>query len=184
VKSKGISLSLFFSSACVVFVVDALTKLAVANRLEQGGSVRVLGDFVRITHIRNIGASFGLFPGSTLTLIIVSSVAAFVVLIMALHSRGKVWTMITLGMIMGGALGNLSDRLRLGGVIDFIDIGIKSYRWPVFNAADVAVTLGVFLLLLHYLAHGEKPAESAEPDPQLGADVGVDVRLDGQSQED
>jgi signal peptidase II len=169
VKSKKVSLGLFFASACVVFLVDAVSKLAVARTLEPGASVRVLGDVVRLTHVKNFGASFGLFPGSTLTLIVISSVAVLIVFALALHSMDRTSQMILLGLIMGGALGNLFDRVRLGGVIDFVDIGVGSIRWPVFNAADVAVTLGVILLLLQYLRRSERSREPSQGEEWPGA---------------
>jgi signal peptidase II len=81
-----------------------------------------------------------------------------------------------LGLILGGALGNLYDRLRLGEVIDFVDVGFATHRWPVFNIADVAVTLGVFLLLLDYLrGSGERdePVEVSEDrDERTEVDLG------------
>lgn len=92
--------------------------------------------------------------------------------------------MVFLGLIMGGAIGNLFDRLRLGGVIDFVDIGVGSFRWPVFNVADVAVTLGVFLLLLQYLTRGEKPPERTQNDERPGTDAAADVRLFEQGETD
>lgn len=183
-KGNKASLGLFFASACVVFLVDVLSKLTVARWLETGASVRVLGDVVRFTHIKNIGASFGLFPGSTVTLIVISSVAVVIVFILALHSRDRTWHMVFLGLIMGGAIGNLFDRLRLGGVIDFVDIGVGSFRWPVFNAADVAVTLGVFLLLLQYVTRGDKPPERTRSDERGGSDATADMRLFEQGETD
>ena len=167
-KGHRASLGLFFASAFLAFLADALTKLAVARSIELGASVRVFGDVVRLTHIKNFGASFGLFPGSTLTLIVISSLAVLIVFVLALNSRERTGSMVFLGLIMGGALGNLFDRLRLGAVIDFVDIGWGSFRWPVFNAADVAVTMGVFLLLVQYLRRGEKAPDPSPDDEWTG----------------
>ena len=82
--------------------------------------------------------------------------------------------MLFLGLILGGALGNLYDRLRLGEVIDFVDVGFGSHRWPVFNVADIAVTVGVFLLLIEYLwcggrAVGDHDDERAKDNVGEGA---------------
>lgn len=168
-KGHRASLGLFFASALLVFLADALTKLAVARSIDPGVSIRVFGDIVRLTHIKNFGASFGLLPGSTLALIVISSLAVVIVFVLALNSRDRTGSMVFLGLIMGGALGNLFDRVRLGGVIDFVDIGWGSVRWPVFNAADVAVTLGVFLLLVQYLRRGDKAPDPSPDDKWTGA---------------
>ena len=157
-KRVGVSFGFFVSSASIAFLADLATKAEIVRRLAPGSSVSVFGELVRISHVRNLGASFGLFPGSTATLIAVSSTAVLVVLYLALRSRGRLAAMAFLGLILGGALGNLYDRVRLGEVVDFIDVGIGSYRWPVFNVADVAVTIGVFLMLLEYLRRGGESA--------------------------
>ena len=175
-KRVRLSVGLFLTSACLAFLADLITKIAVVERLQQGSSVIVVGDFIRISHVRNLGASFGLFPGNTHTLIAISSVAALVVIYLAARSRGRVPAMCFLGLILGGALGNLYDRLMLGEVIDFVDVGFGSHRWPVFNVADVAVTIGVFLLLLDYLrqtdGHGDPVEVSEDADDRTEVDVG------------
>lgn len=167
---------LFLTSACIVFLADLITKIAIVERLQPGSSVGVIGDYVRISHVRNLGASFGLFSGNTHSLVAVSSIAVLVVLYLAMRSRARISAMSFLGLILGGALGNLYDRLRLGEVIDFVDVGLGTRRWPVFNVADVAVTLGVFLLLLDYLRgggeRGEPPEVSEERDERTEVVVG------------
>lgn len=153
-KRVGVSVGFFFASACAALVADLATKAAVVRWLAPSSSVNVIGDYVKITHVRNVGASFGLFPGNTYVLIAASSIAVLVVVYLAYRSRGRWAAMSFLGLILGGALGNLYDRIRLGEVIDFIDIGFGSKRWPVFNVADIAVTAGVILMLLEYLRRG------------------------------
>lgn len=153
------SILFFLAFALIALAGDLATKSMVDSWLAPGRSIAVLGDYVRLSHVRNTGASFGLFPGNTYALIAVSSAAVLVVLYLAVRSRGRHAPMAFLGLILGGALGNLYDRVRLGEVVDFIDVGLGSHRWPVFNVADVAVTIGVLLMLIEYLSRGKGQAE-------------------------
>jgi signal peptidase II len=162
VKRFGISAGIFLASAAVALLADLATKKAVVSWLAPSSSVKIVDNYVRITHVRNVGASFGLFPGNTHVLIAASSLAVLVVVYLAFRSRGRTPAMSFLGLILGGALGNLYDRVRLGEVVDFIDVGIGSNRWPVFNVADVAVTAGVVLMLLEYLRRGQASSERAD----------------------
>jgi len=174
VSRAGLSVAAFLVSACVVFMADQASKIALVEHIPPGGSVGILGDYLRLSHVRNIGASFGLFPGNTTVLIAVSGAAVAVVLYLAFRARGKTGSMCFLGLILGGALGNLYDRLRFGEVIDFFDVGFGRHRWPVFNVADIAVTVGVFLLLFEYLLRkDERP--SRERDYEDGVEAGEDL---------
>ncbi len=161
------SILFFLAFALIALAGDLATKSMVDSWLVPGQSIEILGDYIRLSHVRNTGASFGLFPGNTYTLIAVSSAAVLVVLYLATRSRGRRAPMAFLGLILGGALGNLYDRVRLGEVVDFIDVGLGSHRWPVFNVADVAVTIGVLLMLIEYLRRGKEKAE-----PESGGNGG------------
>lgn len=159
---------LFALCAVVVVALDQLTKAAASSRLLLSEPIPVLGDFVRLTLVHNTGAAFGLFPGSRLPFIIVSTLAIAVVLY--LYSREAYRGLpqrILLGCILGGAIGNLLDRIRLGWVVDFIDVGLGSARWPVFNVADSAVTVGV-ILLAWFLTRAGHPASNAEDPSRAG----------------
>lgn len=143
-------LGLFLAIVVGIFVADQLTKLWCVSALRPGESVPVLGDLFRLTFVRNSGAAFGLLPGSTRILVAASFVAIGVVAY-AFHALPpeKTRERLALGLIGGGAVGNLADRLRLGEVVDFLDVGVGDrWRWPTFNVADSAVTVGVCLLLL------------------------------------
>jgi len=141
------------------------TKLVVYRTLTTNqGSIRILGDWVRLTYIHNAGAAFGLFQGSRWFFIGVSVLSALVITSLALSSRYRDRLMqIAFGLILGGALGNLLDRIWLGVVIDFLDVGIGARRWPIFNVADSGVTIGVLLLALRLLAEGGRDREQ-EPE--------------------
>ena len=136
-----------FLTTLLVIAADQLSKIWIRSNLAIGESLPETGLF-RLIHVPNTGAAFGLFQGQSLPLTIVAIVGIVVLLIFVLFiyrrypflndKLGKP----ALGLILGGTVGNLIDRLRLGYVTDFIDIGI----WPAFNIADSAITVGVILL--------------------------------------
>ncbi len=136
----------FFLIALLVVATDQLSKLWIRSNLATGESLPETGLF-RLTHVHNTGAVFGLFPDQSFPLAIVALIAIVVLLLLVifiyrrfpfLDSRlGKP----ALGLILGGTVGNLIDRLRFGYVTDFIDIGI----WPAFNIADSTIVVGVIL---------------------------------------
>ena len=137
-----------------IFAADLLTKTLVQRELAFRESVGVLGQVVRFTYIVNEGAAFGLYLGdaSKTIFLVLSSLAAALVLGVYVYGEDEGWLKrFALALILGGALGNIHDRIRYGSVVDFIDIGVGSYRWPIFNVADIAVTVGAILLGLAYL---------------------------------
>lgn len=135
-------------------ILDQLSKGLVSWSMELGVSIDVLGRFFRLTYIRNPRAAFGIaiFGG---TLHLVFSLIALVLILFILYKTplSQRGARIALSLILGGAIGNLIDRLRMGEVIDFFDFGIGQdrWRWPVFNGADIAITVGVFLILFSYI---------------------------------
>jgi signal peptidase II len=131
--------------AGVVFILDRLTKNAVAANLRVGESREVLDDYVRITHSQNTGAAFGLLPERTTLLSVLSVVAVLVILYYYRQLRSDAPLIATtLGLQLGGAFGNLVDRVGQGYVIDFIDVGIGPYRYWTFNVADSSIVVGIF----------------------------------------
>jgi signal peptidase II len=159
-------------SLCVL-VLDQVTKAAVTARIPLHTSVPVIDGFFDLTHVKNRGAAFGLFSSveSPFRALLLNAVAFAVfvgILVYAFRtSPGSTRLQVGLALILGGAVGNLADRIRLGSVTDFLDFSLGSYRWPAFNAADSAITIGVFLLALDIWRHphatpdGEEPAASA-----------------------
>lgn len=128
-------------------IADQAAKLLVAQRLPLGASVVVISGVLALTHVHNRGIAFSLLGG-----VPVLVPAALAAILVALLLSGTRWSRhglapASLAMLGGGAIGNLIDRVRLGAVVDFIDL----YRWPVFNLADVAVTAGAGLLVLTLL---------------------------------
>jgi signal peptidase II len=137
----------FGGIAAVVVVLDQLTKAWVTSFLAPFESVNVIGDLVRLVHAQNDGGLFGFLRGQALPFALVSLVV--VALILGYHARSgrSSYLSITLGLLLGGALGNLIDRIRLGHVVDFVDAGIGGLRWYTFNVADAAISFAILLLL-------------------------------------
>ncbi len=137
----------FFVIALLVVSVDQLSKLWIELNLAVGESLPETG-FFRLTHIRNTGASFGLFQDQSLVLAIVSIIGIGVLLYLILfmyrrfHTLSTASVKIALGLMLGGAVGNLIDRLSSGYVTDFINFNF----WPAFNVADSAVVVGAVIL--------------------------------------
>ena len=136
----------FLLTALLIVAADQLSKVWIRSYPERQ-TIFEFG-FFQLTRIHNTGAAFGLFQGHSFALSIVASVGIAVILLYALFIYRRFPILenrlgrLALGLILGGAVGNLIDRLSLGYVIDFIDIGV----WPTFNIADSAVTVGVIIL--------------------------------------
>jgi signal peptidase II len=142
--------------AVLTLVIDQISKRLVMTSLRPGESwnpVAALERWVSLTYVTNTGAAFGLFPDHAVLFMIIAVVVVTVIVFYYRHLPGDQWLLqASLGLQLGGALGNLLDRLRYDGrVIDFIDFKI----WPVFNVADSAVFIGVVILAFHLLRHGE-----------------------------
>lgn len=154
----------FATCAAAVIGLDQSTKWVASSRLLMGRPVPVLDDVARLTLVHNTGAAFGLFPGSRVPFIVISLLAIAVVIYLFLRETYRsLANRILLGCILGGAIGNLVDRVRLGWVVDFIDMGVGSVRWPVFNVADSAVTLGVIFLAWNLARAGRSAPHSENP---------------------
>jgi len=143
---------MIFSVACSIFILDMITKFIAVKSLVQGQSVKVLHNIFHITLVFNDGTAFGLFRGKREFFILLSlMVIIFMIVFIRRHKVRDAVLSIALGLILGGACGNLADRIRFGYVIDFFDLRV----WPVFNVADSAVTVGVAIILLKILYKGK-----------------------------
>ena len=140
----------------LVFGMDQVTKAVVRHNLLLGESISEQGTF-RITRTFNTGSAFGLFPDQTLFLIVASVVGIGVLLLVYRnHPLPSFPVRLSLGMLLGGALGNLVDRLRMGQVTDFIELGF----WPVFNLADAAIVIGILIMVWSLLFTRKGAAEA------------------------
>lgn len=158
--SRVAGLLVALTLALIAFILDQGTKRLTEGSLRIGESVTVLDGFLRFTYIKNPGGAFGILDGSQLVLIVGSFVAVATVLWMLLAAPPSRLTALGCGFILGGAAGNLFDRLTAGEVTDFMDLEFwPLQQWPIFNVADMAIVAGVFALLLGTLLP-ERPAES------------------------
>ena len=132
----------------MVVVLDQLTKARIAATLAPGESMSVVGDVVRLVHYQNSGALFGLLPHSATAFGAISIAVVAAIVWYESRAGASRYVTVTLGLLLGGALGNLADRLRLGYVIDFVDAGLGSLRFWTFNVADASISLAIVLLFL------------------------------------
>jgi signal peptidase II len=144
-----------YGLAALLFALDQLSKSWIASRLPLGASQPWLGDWLYLTHVQNQGAAFSLFDGQKLVL---STIALLVIAGIVVYERRlqqRSWLQLAaMGCILAGAIGNLTDRLRLGHVVDFFDLHVHGRNiWPIFNVADISINLGVALLILFYWRH-------------------------------
>ncbi len=146
-------------------LLDQATKLHILQTMRLHESILIIPDFFSLTYIRNPGAAFGLFASSSewFRSVFIGLASLFALILL--------WTIffrlpeddwigqLSVAGILGGAVGNLIDRLRYGEVIDFLDFYIGRYHWPAFNVADAAITVGVVFLLLHYALEKKRETE-------------------------
>jgi signal peptidase II len=137
----------FAATAGLILVSDQVTKAWLVANVSPGEVVTIVGDLVRLIFNQNSGALFGLFRDNAVLFGVVS--LAVVGFIVAYHARAgrSLYLSIALGLLLGGAIGNLTDRLRLGYVIDFVDLGIGDVRWYTFNVADAAISTAIVMLV-------------------------------------
>ncbi|MEN8376729.1 MAG: signal peptidase II [Gemmatimonadota bacterium] len=140
------------SIAAAIALVDWVSKALIQRFMDPYQQVDVIGEYVRLTYIFNPGAAFGIHLGDASRLVfLLLSVTALVALVTMFHltPAHNSRRLTAIALIVGGAVGNLLDRVRHAhGVVDFLDVGIGGVRWPVFNVADVAVTAGAVLLAM------------------------------------
>jgi signal peptidase II len=161
---RGAHWTVFVGLAAVVVVLDQLSKAWLVSNLAPGEVVEVVGDAIRLIFSQNSGALFGLFRDQALLFGIVSLGVIGLIVAYHRHSGRSLYLSIALGLLLGGALGNVIDRLRLGYVVDFVDIGIGNLRWYTFNVADAAVSTSIVLLIAVSIAPGLARAVDARTD--------------------
>lgn len=169
-KPRRLPLLLLISA--VIIFADRLTKNIVAASIPLGDAVSVVPHFLRFTHWLNEGAAFSLFadtasPNTVRWGLIAFSAFAAAAVFVAMIRLGSRFTLTTgaLALVLGGALGNLHDRIAYGSVVDFIEVHIFGYHWPDFNVADSAIVIGACLLLLDSLLRKEEHASAAPDGP-------------------
>jgi len=147
--------------------MDRLSKTLVVSRLPLYESVPVIEDFFHLTHVANTGALFGLMAGMASPLrglIFITIPVLAILLILLFQSRtheSEIMIQVGLSLILGGAMGNLYDRIAYGHVVDFLDFSLAGHHWPAFNLADSSICLGVFTLVLDLFRRERRAAPAA-----------------------
>jgi signal peptidase II len=167
---------IFLGLAATVIVADQITKALLVSRLAPGESMPIVGDFLRLVHSQNNGALFGLFRESAVLFGLASIVVIGLIVVYHARSGRSRYMSVALGLLLGGAIGNLIDRLRLGYVVDFVDAGIGSFRWYTFNVADAAISFAILFLIAAALRPsltGERPEPEQKQRPEARQDPAV-----------
>lgn len=143
-----------FIISAIVVLIDQLTKFLALEELTGGLSIPILKNIFHLTLVKNTGIAFGLFRGSTIILVFISFIAVILILRYWLLKKDGLGATVkfALSLIVGGSIGNLIDRIHFGYVIDFLDFGINNLRWPAFNVADSAITIGAVLLCIQFFS--------------------------------
>ena len=134
----------------LVFLFDILSKIVVINYLQLEESIKIIDKFLYLTYVRNEGAAWSILSNNAFLVLGIS-----IIIIMGIIwyiKKNKIdnkWEKVAYSLILGGAIGNLFDRIIYGYVIDFIDIKIFGYNYPIFNLADVFIVIGVILLIIY-----------------------------------
>ena len=143
------------------FFLDRLSKIVIVNKLVLNKSIRIIPKFLYITYAKNTGAAWSILSGNRLLLIIISFIALGLFIYYILKDKNITFVeSISYGLILSGIIGNLVDRLFYGYVIDFIDVYIFNYDFPIFNIADFLIVIGVILYGLTCIKSGDKNESS------------------------
>lgn len=136
-----------FIVAILTLIIDQVSKIIIEKYLIVKNSVTIIKNFFNLTLVYNKGAAWGLFADNKILLILITVIATIVIIHFLRTFQNNTRNNIAFGMILGGMVGNLADRLLLGYVRDFLDFKIFSYNYPVFNISDIAIVVSVFLLI-------------------------------------
>lgn len=133
----------------ICILLDQLLKILCLNSLDMGESINIISNFWNITLVSNTGAAFSILSSSTPFLIIVSLITIILIYFFFIKGQNlKTYQTILYGLLLGGIIGNLIDRIIYGAVIDYLDFNIFGYNFPVFNLADTFIVIGVILIII------------------------------------
>lgn len=153
----------YYLIACIVIIIDQLTKWWVVANMELRESIPIIENFFYLTSHRNTGAAWGILAGQMVFFYIITVIVIiFIVYYMQRFAKNNVFTGISLALILGGAIGNFIDRLFRKEVVDFFDVYIGSYDYPIFNIADASLVIGViFILVATFMEERKKGSKQA-----------------------
>lgn len=151
-KNKVVYLTL-----SIVLLIDQIVKLLIKTNMNLNEEISIIPNFFSIQYLKNTGAAFSILENQTILLAVTSIICISVIVYYLKKEENLTPSMsISFGLILGGILGNLIDRIIYQGVIDFLSFKIFKYNFPVFNIADIGITIGVFLLLIIYISRDIK----------------------------
>ncbi len=142
---------LIFILSALIVILDQITKFWAINTLKDAEAIVVIPNFFRLVYVENFGAAFGILQNKRWIFIIISIIVILVIVIFLLKNYNKlnIFLKIALAMLLGGAIGNFIDRVRLGYVVDFLSFRLFNvYEFPVFNVADIFLVISTFLILV------------------------------------
>lgn len=142
--------------ALIILVVDQLVKLIIKSSLHLHQELVIIKNFFSIHYLQNNGAAFSILQDKTLLLIIIAVLYIAIMVYYIKKENFGNFSSIAIGFILGGILGNLIDRIIYSEVIDYLSLSIFGYNFPVFNIADVSITVGAFFLIIHYILEEKK----------------------------
>ncbi len=144
------------------FIIDQVSKALVSTCFSLNESVRLINNFLYLNYINNTGASFSILTNKKYLLIILSLIAIVIIIRYINTFKNTIFNRIGLGLLLGGILGNLSDRILFGYVKDFISLYIFGYSFPIFNIADICIVVGVIILIISILRGEDKNGSSSK----------------------
>lgn len=152
---KKFRIAPMLSIGAAILVIDQLTKYLVVRNMEIGESIPIIGEFLQLTSHRNAGAAWGMFQGQMIFFYIVTVVVvALLLYIYKKEAKDNLLMQLAITMLLAGAIGNFIDRILFQQVVDFVDVLIFGYNFPIFNVADSALTIGVILMLIEFFLTG------------------------------
>lgn len=147
----------YYFLAIAVIALDQITKYFVVRYMDIGESIPLINNVLYLTSHRNAGAAFGILQGQMwLFFIATIIVVSIIIYLMITQIQGSKWFGTSLGLVLGGAIGNFIDRVLAGEVVDFIDVFIFTYNYPIFNVADMALVIGVGMMMIHFIKEDRK----------------------------
>jgi len=172
--------SYYYWIALAVLVLDQITKKIVENGMEVGDKISVIGTFFMFHYIRNDGAAFSMLRNQRVLFIVITMcvVIGIIWYIQRNRTTGRRLFLAALGLILGGAVGNMIDRILYGEVVDFFQFTFGNYIFPIFNIADIGITVGVAMILLDTLLDMKNQGAADSAAPGNG-----DMQLDGTNEE-
>lgn len=144
-------MDLVFILSAAIVILDQITKIWAINNLKNAGTITIIPNFFRLAYVENFGAAFGILQNKRWIFIVISVtvIIGIVFFLLRHYNKLNIFVKIALAMLLGGAIGNFIDRIRLGYVIDFLSFRLfNAYEFPVFNVADIFIVISTFAILI------------------------------------